>query len=482
MVKHKISIENRIRFVFVRMMLFLIVSIVINMISSYVFSLQYNQIITNIEYANLLKDKVEREIYQDSWNIVSGMTTFDSGEQFNHINQIYEGISYLVEHTTLGEGSTQLEVAKRTTNTLESYLVKLGESIRASAKVDDTLAIHEEIRSVSLLVGEVLQEFVYFEINNAARLNNIMQNTQTVILGIDIIAIVGFILMVFATIRSLTGSIKHPLSELESMAGKIAQGDFSIQVENTGVMELESLTSSLNIMARRIESLIKEINDEHENLKKAELSLLQAQIKPHFLYNTYDTIIWLAEKKHLEDVILVVEALTSFYRVALSKGNEWISVVNEIKHVESYLIIQHFRYGNILDYSIDVPEALHSIKVLKLLLQPLVENSLYHGIKYLRGKGTIRIKAYSEEECICFVVEDTGIGMDAQTLEKLKKHVFESSTEELAEEKSGFGLRNVNHRIKLYYGSRSSMTIESVKEVGTTITLKLPIGGHRVDN
>lgn len=392
----------------------------------------------------------------------------------------------LSANTTLENESTHLEVARRTTDTLKNYIDLLGLAIEQEARVDDTLQIHEEIKNVSALIGELLQEFIYYEIQNAARLNKIMITAQNTILISDILLIVGFSAMMIKTMKKLIKGIQEPINELEGMAGRIAVGEFDTRVEGVQVMELRPLAKSLNVMAKRIKELILENNKEHEKLKKAELSLLQAQIKPHFLYNTYDTIIWLAEKNRKEDVIKVVEALTSFYRVALSKGDEWISVSNEIDHVESYLIIQQFRYGHILQYEIDVDAKISDIKVLKLVLQPLVENSIYHGIKYLRDRGMIRIRGYMEEGHIYFIIEDTGVGMSDKQLESIKNKMNQEKQEDIYDHhngnQSGFGLCNVQQRLKLYYGTDCGMSIESQLGVGTTIKLKIGLSNRVLES
>lgn len=472
-----ISIERKIKNAFIRMLIVLIISLLANMISSYTLTIRYNQLITNVEYANDLKDLVVSDIYNVTFSIVSGMTAFDEGDQYDKVDAVYIGLEYLVANTTLETESTQLEVARRTTDTLKSYVDQLGEALNSGAKVDVTLEIQDEIKNVSILVGELISEFIYYEVRNAARLNEVMIRTQNFILVMDLIVILLFTVYLFRSVKRLTSSISGPISELESMAGKIASGDFEARVKTVGVLELRSLTKSLNIMASRIKDLIDENDREHDNLKKAELSLLQAQIKPHFLYNTYDTIIWLAEKNSVEDIVKVVEALTVFYRVALSKGNDWISLQNEISHIESYLVIQHFRYGDILEYEIDIDEEVLHVKVLKLLLQPVVENALYHGIKYLRSKGQITIRGYIEDKHMILSVTDTGAGMDHETLTKLRKYIYDDTIviekPDKIDKKSGFGLRNVHSRIQLYYGKDYGISIHSNKGIGTTVTLKL---------
>ncbi|MEX1307883.1 MAG: sensor histidine kinase [Eubacteriales bacterium] len=429
--------------------------------------------ITNFEYNNDLRETVENDISNETWRIVNGMISFEEGKQNEYLSEIYSGIVFLEEQSII-EDKTKLELAKRTTKTLEEYIFKLKDQIDNGAKVDDTVETNEEIRSVSLVVSEMLEEFSNEEITAVAQLNKTIQTIQNIFLIFILLMVVGFIRAMSQTKMKLVTNIKGPIKQLEAMAGEIANGDFDIQIADAKIEELASLTQSLNIMAGKLENLIEENKREQQNLKKAEMRLLQAQIKPHFLYNTYDTIIWLAEEKRNSDVIDVVEALSTFYRISLSKGNEWISIENEIKHVESYLRIQRYRYGKILDYDIDINSEINNILILKLLMQPLVENAIYHGIKQVRGIGKITIKGIKKGNHVELSVSDTGIGMDKEELRKLKRS-FYNSQKDVNTDGSGYGLSSVFRRVRLFYGSSGKLLIESEKNKGTTVTLKLSI-------
>ena len=427
--------------------------------------------ITNFEYNQDLRDTVENDISSETWKIVNGMLNFEEGKQLEYLNEIYDGIEYLEEQSII-EDKTKLELAKRTTKTLEDYIEKLRVQISTGARVDDTVETNEEIRSVSLIVSEMLEEFSNDELTAVAQLNKMIQTIQNVLLVAILLMSVLFVRSMSQTKMKLIASIKKPIKQLEDMAGEIANGDFAIRVDHAKIEELESLTQSLNIMAGKLERLIEENNREQQNLKKAELRLLQAQIKPHFLYNTYDTIIWLAEEKRNRDVIDVVDALSTFYRISLSKGNEWITLDNEIKHVESYLRIQKYRYGEILNYDIDIKDEIRGTFILKLLLQPIVENAIYHGIKQVRGKGKISIIGKKVGRHIEISVSDTGKGIDSDTLKKLKRCLYNDETYATTDG-SGYGLTNVSRRIRLYYGPTAKLLIESGQDCGTTVTLKL---------
>ena len=204
----------------------------------------------------------------------------------------------------------------------------------------------------------------------------------------------------------------------------------------------------------------------------AELRLLQEQINPHFLYNTLDSIVWLAEGGNKQQVVEMTADLSVFFRTVLSGGNDYITVKEEESHIRSYLKIQKIRYENILDYVIRIDPEIEEQVILKMTLQPIVENALYHGIKNKRGGGRITIRGYGEGERIVFEVEDNGIGMDAEDLEELKKKL-RGEESRLDSRNGGFGLNNVAQRIQMYYGDRSEITITSRKEEGTCVRICL---------
>lgn len=232
------------------------------------------------------------------------------------------------------------------------------------------------------------------------------------------------------------------------------------------------LSEQYDQMIIRIDELITHIREEQERQRKTELKLLQSQLNPHFLYNTLDTIVWLAEGKRHREVVEMITALSSFLRIGLNKGNDFISIKEEAEHVRSYLQIQHFRYEDIMDYELDFDEEIKSYTTLKLTLQPIVENALYHGIKNKREKGFLKIKGWEKNNTIYMQVKDNGIGMKTEELRKMQRLVRMGGDEIDARE--GFGIANVAERIRLNYGAEYGLTIESEYGVGTLVTVKIP--------
>jgi len=281
----------------------------------------------------------------------------------------------------------------------------------------------------------------------------------------------GFICLAVATLISvmLSRRISRPIKRLESSMKEVEKGNFDIKVDIENSNEIGELGKAFNIMTGKIKELMKQNMKEQELKRKSELKALQAQINPHFLYNTLDSIIWMAEEKKSEEVVLMTSALAKLFRLSISKGEEIIPIFNEIEHVRSYLTIQKMRYRDKLDFEIDVDPEIYNYKTLKIILQPLVENSIYHGIKNRGGAGKIRIKGKICDEKILLQVIDDGIGMDEEKI----KRIFEDSGS--SSRGSGVGVKNVNERIHLYFGKDYGLDFISEHNHGTTVNIWLPM-------
>lgn len=256
------------------------------------------------------------------------------------------------------------------------------------------------------------------------------------------------------------------------MTRQAGKGDFAVRASEDSNNELAVLGSSFNRMVEEIGKLVEDIRVEQLNLRATELKLLQAQINPHFLYNTLDTIVWLAEAGKKEEVVWMVSTLSNFFRTTLSKGRDYITVREEESHIRSYLEIQQFRYRDILKYEIQIPAELDEFMILKLTLQPLVENALYHGIKNKRGLGHIRVTGELDGEKLVFRVWDDGIGMTQERLAQVRQMIRGEVQSE--DQSSGFGLFNVWQRLQLNYGIEYGLEIDSLYGEWTESRVTIP--------
>lgn len=286
--------------------------------------------------------------------------------------------------------------------------------------------------------------------------------------------IVTVLTLVVAVLLStyFTGTLIRPIRLLMSLMTNVKNGELNQRFVAKNNDEIGQLGNSFNHMLEEINNLINLVYVEQKKKREAELQVLQAQIKPHFLYNTLDTIQWMAQEYEADDIIEIIGALTNLFRIGLNKGYEWIPVRDEVKHAESYMIIQMSRYMDKLDIQFDIPEELHRYNVLKLILQPLIENAIYHGIKARTGKGTIIISAEKNMDSICFRIEDDGAGIPPEKLEELNQIL---RGEKQRSDQYGIGLFNVNERIQLTYGTTYGLQIFSELGKGTTIEVRHPL-------
>lgn len=231
-------------------------------------------------------------------------------------------------------------------------------------------------------------------------------------------------------------------------------------------MEIEELDVGIRMMAKKLEELLANVRKEEETKHLIQLQLLQAQVNPHFLYNTLDTIVWLIEGGQTEDAVEMISSLSVFFRTSLSKGDDIIPLSEEKRHTVSYLEIQQTRYRDILDFEIRIPEEFDSVMVPKLTLQPLAENALYHGIKNKRGGGRILIEGEDAGKDLILRVRDNGQGMTKERLEEIRNAIRTG-------ERAGFGLSAVAERIRLYYGPGYGMEISSEEGKGTVVEVRL---------
>ena len=437
------------------------------------YSQQYDAIINNITTANSISGNIKPDIDMAMWNIVAGKTDFTQGNQYQIIDEVNSKLQWMADHAASAESKIKLEVINRTMKTLTHYVNLMGEQIAQGSTVASNEAVLENIRGISAVVEAVVQDYVLFEVNQADRQYRVMSQgfTQWEVFSLALLfAAIGFSVI---AAWAISRSIYLPIKRLHDVTTTITKNDLQALVTRDNVDEITELGRSFNIMIGKIRELLDAKLKEQENLKKAELRALQAQINPHFLYNTLDTIIWMAEAQKTAQVIEIVGALSSFFRLSLSKGKDWITIGEELERTRSYLTIQRMRYRDILDFKIEADEEVLNNTILKLILQPLVENALYHGIKSKRGGGTIVVRARQKNDNeVLLEVEDNGIGLTPERLAQLLAELNDDSGEIKLE--SGFAIGNVNKRIRLYYGRQYGLSIQSEYNTGTCATLVIP--------
>ena len=294
---------------------------------------------------------------------------------------------------------------------------------------------------------------------------NLTKETSSFILMLTSLLVL-FTLITIVVCIYLSRSITKPISNLNETMQK-ASSNLQIVADQSDIEEINSLSRSFNQLIQKIDNLLKKIKEDAKLQRQSEIKVLQAQINPHFLYNTLDALNWKALQHQDTEMTTLIRSLCDFYRISLSNGDEFIPIKDEIKHVECYLKIQSIRFKNQFTYDLEVEPHLLSMYCLKILLQPLIENAITHGLRPLDYPGEIHIRIFTQDNNIIMTVEDNGVGMSEQMLDEVKNGLSNQALHK-------YGLYNINQRIRLTYGETYGIHIQSQLNSGTKVTVTIP--------
>lgn len=445
------------------------------------YSNSYDEIVSNMTIANSYNLNFKNEMDESLYKLVVGAVTFETIEEdaslknpYDLICDLREDFGMLMQITTDKESKSWLQRLLRNIDTLEDRVDDIKVNLDEGSRYDENIEmLDNNIYILTELIQDDIQYYIYYQTRSIENLKVELNGRveQFIVLWVILLLVIVVCVVIVAVI--LSESIAKPIRQLCGVTKQISEGDFSVRAATTTKDEVSQLSESINEMSEHLEIMVHQIKEDERKMRYAELRLLQEQINPHFLYNTLDTIIWLIEGNSSEQAVDMVMSLSAFFRLVLSHGQEFITIKDEERHIRSYLEIQQVRYHDILDYEIAIAPELYPYEILKLTLQPLVENALYHGIKYKRAKGKIVISGFleqGEENRICLFVEDNGVGMEPEELERLQKEI----TKPCKETESGFGLANVNERIRMNFGMEYGITITSQKGEGTKVQVIIP--------
>ena len=388
---------------------------------------RYNSMVSSVVVASAFSLDFKSDFDYETYLLIVGNTSYEDCSLPKQLEDARKVVSELKSYTTTEDNQKRLRSAEKYLNNLDTYTERIKDNLGHENRYEDNMLIWEnDVQIVTSLLQETINEYIYYE-NKQIQIAQ-AENNDLFIEMIEISVVILSVSIVSVIVVSSIGPIwiTRPIEE---------------QVKN-----------------------------EQKKLRKAEFELLQAQINPHFLYNTLDAIVWSAESGNQKQVVNMVGNLSDFFRLSLNKGKEQVLVKEEMNHVRSYLEIQQIRYQDILDYEIRLPETLYDYKIPKLTVQPLVENALYHGIKNRRGGGRIEVGGREEEGLFEIYVKDNGMGMDKARLEEVRRGIKDASEEKNAV----YGLYNVNERIRLNFGDDYGISIDSKYGEGTCVTIRLP--------
>ncbi|NLG05197.1 MAG: sensor histidine kinase [Clostridia bacterium] len=457
---NRMSLNKKMRLITLRILTPLILCIIVIMIILGTYAMRYSKITHNVNVSSRFniefKENLDMKMYH--------YAVSNKGKEDLPIEDVEVAIAIarsLSETTECKESRQSIRNVLDYCENLKKRMYALGETDGYDSRIQQ---LDNNIYVLTGLIQEKMMDYIYYEAGYLTMIEDIMNRGLVWIFVILVLVImVVSIIILYRSFRFSDG-IARPISALRENVKKVGNGMFNIPVVESNDYEIADLNMGIQNMAKRIEKLLQDVKEEEQLQHKMQLQLLQAQVSPHFLYNTLDTIIWLVEADKQADAIAMLGNLSVFFRTALSEGNDIIRLEEEMMHTRSYLDIQQVRYRDILHYSIDLPDSVFDIMIPKLTLQPITENALYHGVKEKRGRSLIRVTAHDRGSDVLIVVEDSGIGMKPEKLAEVRKALNGGT-------RIGFGMAAVQERIRLCYGTDYGISVSSVYGEGTRVEI-----------
>lgn len=465
------TLATKIRYSYLLLLVPMIIFLIICFYNLWAGNRKYEDMINSAVVASDFSLDFKKDFDYETYLLIVGNTSIEESKLGDLLSEANGVVKELEDLTDVADNEERLNSAKKYLKNLDSYKGRIEQNLIEGNKYEDNIEIWEnDVQIVTALLRETIFQYIYYEIRDIQQARMEYQNFYVDMLRFTLIAFGGITIVILFLSYYIPLSITRPIRELSKVTDQVAKGDLSVRTNIRAGAEVGILSDSLNTMIDKINELLTQVTKEQIRLRKAEFKILQSQINPHFLYNTLDTIVWLAEAGEPQKVVSMVESLSDFFRTSLNHGKDIVTIKEELQHVNSYLKIQQVRYQDILEYEIHASEELGKYLIPKITIQPLVENALYHGIKNKRGLGIIIISVSKGEDSLLVKVEDNGIGMSEERL----LQVVEGIKHKTPNEKNMYGLYNVNERIRLNFGEEYKISISSIYKEGTTVSVKLP--------
>jgi two-component system sensor histidine kinase YesM len=429
----------------------------------FLYGLRQARISSNISTASQFNRDFKNEVDLKMYYFVTGSS---EGLPLDEVETAEELATTLL-------GSTSNRESRRAASSVLNLCGNLKSRISDIEAAEDYDSRMHQLEANVYVITELIQDYMYtylyYEAGELAALRERQTSLLTASLLLSAFVMAAVVALSLRQSFRLSRSITRPIDGLYSRVEEIGRGDLTVRppVEAQD-SKLRALGEGLEEMAARLDEQMELNRQEQARLRSMELALVQAQINPHFLYNTLDAIVWLVETGKNEQAVEMVSSLSNYFRSFLSNGQDVITLREEALHVRSYLEIQQVRYKDILRCELSMDPELEECRIPKMTLQPLVENAVYHGIKLKRGGGVVSIVSRREGAAACLEVRDTGLGMSEDTLRELRRSLEEDKG-------TGFGMLASYRRLKLMYGEALDFRVDSAENLGTTVTIRFPL-------
>jgi len=443
--------------------LMLIIVLVVGIFIGY--ALQYNSILNNVTTASDFNREFTDNIKTKMYYFVID-SQYSEGLPIEEVKSAEAIATKLIDTTAEKDSLRAINSVLNLCHNLEDKMQEIAETEGYDSRMSQ---LNDNIYVMADLIQEYMYTYLYYEAVHLDVLQSTMLTNMIVLMCVVVVLALALLYVLLSYSRKLSRSIVDPIDMLCERLVAIGRGGLLVcEPIQADVEEVQLLSDGIENMVVHLKRQIDRNAEQEKERRRTELALLQAQINPHFLYNTLDTIVWLIESGEISESVKMVGSLSNYFRFSLSRGQNVITLKEEQQHIKSYLEIQQMRYRDLMEYEIDIPDELKRYILPKLTLQPLVENALYHGIKVRRRKGLIRVQGRIQDDSVILEVSDDGCGMTAERLAEIRASLEDERSE-------GFGLRTVHQRIRILFGGDYGLSVESTPDVGTRITVKIPM-------
>lgn len=429
------------------------------------YALQYHAILNNVTVASdfnqNFKDDVDLKMY---YYVIESQ--YSDGMPIEEVQSAEKISRKLIDTTTERDSLRAISSVLNLCRNLEEKIQQIADTNEYDSRMDQ---LENNIYILTDLIQKYMYTYLYYEAAHLNELQTTMITNMIVLMAIVVVLSLALMCFLLAYSRKLSHRIVDPIDKICQRLEAIGKGSLLVcEPIQADVEEVQLLSYGIESMVGRLKRQIEMNIEQEKQRRRTELALLQAQINPHFLYNTMDTIIWLIESGEIGEAVTMINSLSNYFRFSLSRGQNVITLAEEEQHIRSYLEIQQIRYRDLMKYEIEIPDQLKNFILPKLTLQPLVENALYHGIKISRRQGIIHVTGRAENERLILEVADDGIGMTKERLDAVRASLAEGKSE-------GFGLRTVHQRIQILFGGEYGLNVESTLDAGTRIIVTIPM-------